>query len=485
MPEEPDLDLLQWIAAQCTSTILDEGAGGRLREVMEFRPEGGGTNWGVVDVANPIQALMKRLAPATTEDPSIRARLAYGRRKGEEARFWFQRLQGYIGSEGSVDCALGGLPGVRGRVDFRLSQSIIELKTTRYEMEEPSQAFDVAPQDLEQLAIYILSTSRERDEHFLVYFHEGSPTPFRCFSVRIQKPEALRQYFKARLAGLKFAWERRDPSSLGRCRYFERGCNFRLAKLCPCESRPEIDVGPLRDCLQLVRAPKLQVELLEASKSPRPPSEGRFSAWELFVPRKAYASRVGIDIVERPMRDQDYQFRLDAERRLVRSTAAADRFDLSLTGTDGQPRRLRGLGISTVLLASTRDGPRDAILPTIVRVPGSPVPFRTDNFPDVYKSQLGVHCAIRTLSEGLVILLYPTHPGELQCFRLRFEQIGAIRAKLNQRLAAIETSINRSTPTELVTCPDFVRKSCGTGCLCAPAPEPPPEGKPASRTASR
>lgn len=462
-------DLLSWIARKVVEARLDESIAGLVREVLDEDIEGEPRWWGVVDLVNPTQAHYRRRHPEVERDPAVQQRLAYGRRMGREAEQWFRRIPSFVGAEGSVDGATGGIPGIRGRVDFRLGQSLVELKTTRYRMDAAENLLALSPQDLEQLVIYALITRREDEVHKLVFYNESIEGRFRVFSVRIREGPTLKQLFKARLSALNYSLSTGDPAPLGRCRYLERGCDFAQASICRCQELTTVPTDVLKDAVSLERDPSLEDELARCRERQNAPADGLVGLWDLFVPRRTFGKAIGVMFDDFAGGEEDYQLRRHVERRLSDSDLCAYRYDLQVIAPgDPDPIGLRGRGLSVKVLETATPKPVDRILPVLVRVSRRSTPRDTDSLSNAYTAQLGAHCAIRDSNQGLLVLVYPEHPGNLQCFRIRYDSPREILRRLGVRAGKLARGITSRTLDGLPPCPDWIQRKCSAGCLCRP-----------------
>lgn len=440
-----------------------------VREVLDEGVEGEPRWWGVVDLVNPTQAHYRRLHPEVERDPAVQKRLAYGRRMGREAEQWFRRIPSFVGAEGSVDGATGGIPGIRGRIDFRLGQSLVELKTSRYRMDAAENLLALSPQDLEQLVIYALITRREDQVHKLVFYNASIEGKFRVFSVRLRAGPTLKQLFKARLSALNYSLSTGDPTPLGRCRYLERGCDFAHASICRCPDFATLPTDILSDSVSLERDPSLEVELDRCSERQAVPADGLIGLWDLFVPRRALGKAIGVMSDDFAGGDEDYQLRRHAERRLADSDLCAYRYDLQVVAPgDSDPIGLRGRGLSVKILETAKTGPVERTFPVLVRVSRRATPHDTNSLSNAYTAQLAAHCAMRDSPQGLLIVVYPEHPGNLQCFRIRFDAPREILRRLGIQAGNLTRGIADRNPEGLPPCPDWIQRKCSAGCLCRP-----------------
>jgi len=445
---------------------LDESLTGLLQQVLSEDVEGEPPWWGVTSLVNPAQAHYKRLHPEVERSSEVQARLDYGRRKGREADQWFRSLPEFVGAEGSVDGAFGGIPGIRGRIDFRLGDSIVELKTTRYHMDTAADVITNSPQDLEQLSIYALITRREDGHHYLVFYNEGVAGRFRVFSVKLLRAPALRQHFKARLAALNRSLETRNPSTLGKCRYFSRGCEFTEVGLCSCSELSNIDTAELATSVRLDRDTALEERLRSASGPQALAADGKLGLWDLFVPRRAFGKLSG-QVVDSFHGGEDYALRRDIERRLADSDVCAYRFNLQIP-IAGQPDPyvLKGRGLAIKFTETSRAGVTEVVTPLLVRVVRKRTSLDPKSLPGAYLAQLGALCAIRGSRVGALLANFPDRGGAVQCFRVRFDAPEEMLRRLGRQARAIFEGVERKSGDRLTPCPDWIQEDCSGGCPC-------------------
>jgi hypothetical protein len=460
-----DEDLLAWIAGRAARVTADESLTGSVGIALERQHGGGWDWWAVTELVNPAQTYWRRVHPNMDPDPAIRAKLEYGTRIHDMASGWFRRMPEYAASEGSVDGAPAGISGVKGRIDFRLGRSIIELKTTDQRIASPEDVIARNPQDLEQLVLYALMTFRGDESHKLVYFNEALPGAFVAFNVRLRSQGPLKQYFLARRGALERAIEMGDASRLGRCRYLDTGCDYRLNEICPCDTLGALDTGALSGNVELARDSAFEDELRHARESaPFPPSD-RIGLWDLFTPRRAFM-RATVTEFEGSSADDDYELRKFLERRFVSSELAGEPFDIVIQTRDNRQVKLLGRGLSARTRDTTSEGTNEAVLPFLLRVSRRQVPHEPAEVPDVYKAQLGAQCAIRSSPTGLLAIEYPSHAAALKCFRVRFDSLEEIRNRLGRRFAQLQRAIVQRDATDLPKCPSWMIERCSEHCLC-------------------
>lgn len=467
----PDEDLLTWIALQTREAVVEEGIAGRIKGTLSEPSEGRPKHWRVTDLVNPSAAFHRRLHPDLVEEVVIQERLDYGSHIHGIAPAWFRQLPNYVSAEGPVDGANGGFPNVRGKIDFRLGDTIIELKTTRHELTNGEDVCRLLPQSLEQLLLYVLMTNRERFHHKLVFYHESPSGNFVVIDTLLKKPGTVKQFFKARLAALDYATRTVDPSKLGRCRYFDAGCSFRLAHLCGCEAFEPPDVQPLVDSVVFARDHETETMLAAAEKHSMERSEGTIGLWDLFTPRQLLARTLDPNADLGEYTDDNYPQRRSQEVALSHSELFAGRYDLTLPTGEDISTPIRGRGLSIKVLESRDGRPVEVDLPILVRVTNGSPPSDPRELLDVYKAQLGSLCAIRSSPAGLLNLTFATRGGAMQTYLLHFGNLAEIRRRLAHRWLSVQSAVAKGSAKGLPKCPGFVQKRCGESCLCRGSPD--------------
>jgi hypothetical protein len=280
----------------------------------------------------------------------------------------------------------------------------------------------------------------------------------------------INPFTQVSVSALNYSLSTADPTPLGRCRYLERGCDFAQALICHCAELATMPTDILRNSVSLERDPSLEVELERCSERQAVQPDGLIGLWDLFVPRRAFGKAVGVMSDDFAGGDEDYQLRRYAERRLSDSDHCAYRFDLQVVAPGGpDPIGLRGRGLSVKILETAASGPVERTLPVLVRVSRRSTPHDTNSLSNAYTAQLAAHCAMRDSTQGLLIVVYPEHPGNLQCFRIRYDSPRDILRRLGMQAVKLARSITARTPEGLPPCPDWIQRMCSAGCLCRPA----------------
>jgi hypothetical protein len=452
--------LLRFACDRLEGVIVNENVAGIVARALGGASRDKPPWWYVTDLVNPSLAFYREVSPPIPTDPAIAQRLRYGRAIHDAAESWFRCMENYAASEGSVDGAHIGVNGVRGRIDFRIGDSIVELKTTERRTIDVGTLFSVYPHDLEQLVLYALFTTREDEPHRLVYYRTGVEPPFVSFKVRLRRPGPLKHAFEQRLKLLDEALAKRDPSRLGRCCYLESGCDYDLQHVCGCRTASRVDDSHLRDSLEVRPDPTFDAELEAARQQARRRGLTGLSLWDLFVPRQAYLKSTGAGV----------PYYADDDERTAIRRQMLDGVRNSGLNYEGRPIDLDGVHLGwsefVTLRETGRDGPTANVYPILVKASSVASPFRRDGLPDAYVAQAGVRCALWGTNSALLIVGYSGRPGLLACYRLSFRDTDGILAEVRRSLREIAWAVSHSDPSHLGPCESWLTSSCAERCLC-------------------
>lgn len=463
---DESMDMVQWLSSKSSRSIADESIAGLLGDTIG-RSKSGRTFWWIVtDLVNPAAAYHREFHHNVPSTPEITERLAYGKWVHDQAGYRFRYIPGFTTREAAVDGAVAGLGGIRGRIDFRIGSSLVELKTAQEIPTQVEAVFMAHPHDVEQLALYALMTRRERDSHWLLYFSRDDPPKAFAFKLEVTREGPLRQYFRARMGQMDRALETRDPTPLGRCRYFNSGCDFDRARICGCSHLDPPAISELHDSLRVKADPEFASLAARAMVNGTVRTNEQVGLWDLLTPRHAFL-RLGPGRKWVPIEEEgDYQLRRGLERRILASDLGVENRRLMLGGQPGEPRALAGRSLILTINQTNKDGVNRVQFPLLVRVSRQDPAGSWAGPLSVYIAQLAAHCAMNQLSEGVILVVYPDHPGLAISYRVTFSDLEGILTRLNDSYNDLVKAIESGRPDGLVGCPDWFKKLCGTSCLC-------------------
>ncbi len=401
----------------------------------------------VTDLLNPRRAVLRRLKGPAPVPLEREARL-------ERGRAAHRRLGLALAAEGRLEVRLRR-DGVTGRIDL-LTDRPVEIKTGSVSPED-------RPEQLEQLAIYcaLVDLPRGRLVHLLE--RPSEPSALVASDVEMGDLAAVLAEVRRREGAIRSALERGDPGPLGRCRWFDAGCEYRLAGLCACRGDEPPEPSVLTEQIRS-RAPRPDVAERWESALRTAPVEAsapleRYR--ELLYPRRAYFDRRELrPAVVPPHRPASAP--LDAYERAM---GALER------GPVGELHRL-----------GTRDGAPDEEVLGWRGAPCTVRPSRVRNrltpeeivarFPQ-YVLDLGLRCAQTGEDRGtLIVGLEHAPPGSpaLQVFDLELTAgPGAFASWYDLGVERLRRASERGRPDELPACPAWMATDCPyrSACGCA------------------
>jgi hypothetical protein len=134
---------------------------------------------------------------------------------------------------------------VMGKIDIRAGNSLYELKTKDNTPETVAEIVSSYPQDLEQLAFYSVIHPSNPRVNYLVFMKNSPPFDLKVFRVEINDANRIKSILTSRIDKLDRAIDNQDPSRLGKCRYYDSGCEFRNSDVCSCDNLEPINIDAL------------------------------------------------------------------------------------------------------------------------------------------------------------------------------------------------------------------------------------------------
>jgi hypothetical protein len=435
--------------------------GSLLKEAAKPEPRRG-SHCRLKDLVNP-QQIYWELPPR--QPPPVPLALeevwAYGTQMHDTARTAISTLEGYDGCELDLDSAEVGFPGIKGRIDFRLGDRIVEFKTTRYEVSSADDVWRLVPQDIEQLLFYAAIWTRQSSEHLLIFYNDEFRPSIRAFRCYISNLGAVQTIVKQRMAALTRAVQTSNPSILRRCRYFEGICPPKAAGLCSCDKLTPINISPLAEVTTLTRDSPLEAHIessfqaaLTAPRAVRP--------WDLEILRRTYSARRAQGRPESWVPDPN----LWVYDALVSSGVLPGPLDSVPRTSFTEPLPFHCSVVFVRRKSSDGMSSRERFVPTLIRSwekNGEPSPQRLR--PQIM--QLGVACSIAGSADGYLVL---ERPGDLQwvrAFRLSFRDLPEIKREVRRRLQLLADSLRAGSHADLPECEQWIQVEIPCArCLC-------------------
>ncbi len=420
--------------------------------------------FGVTDLVNPVRKYYEIMKPGVPEDAEVIEKFRHGNNVHEMMFSWIRHFAPKAIREEEVNGEAVGLHGVRGRLDFRIDNHIIEFKTTSHNINSETDVLSRNPQDLEQLVFYAALSSRTEEEHYLVYHEQDHDEPFRAFTVKIREDADTLGFVKQRLRNMVESIQDSDPSSLGRCRYFQYGCKFSTNNICSCGMLPSLDPSFLIHHVKIQRNRDLERKLEDGRANASFTWIGSFSLWDLLIPKRVYLNRKGL---LEP--DEDTESVMPDETMAMISNAVYN----SGMYRERREIRINERSLGYVPIISLMPIPEDhrttfeRLYPALVRVYGyEPEKISVSTISPFYILRLAMICCLSGSDTGYLLIGFKNNREVVKCYRVRFRDLPLLKERILERIQEIEYSIASDKTDILPDCPSFVQNNCGKTCLC-------------------
>jgi hypothetical protein len=434
-----------------------------MKEIADNR--GRGNSLRVTDLCNPMQAFYDITKPNIQNPDELTRKFRYGKFIEGRVNVILSREEGYVPPQGNVNGTNVEMADVNGKIDFRIREKIIEFKTSEYDIPDKDVLFTKNPQDLEQLLLYILFTDRTNEEHTLLYLTGRHPNlKPREFRVKIKDKEKIISYFKSRHDKLKKAIETRNSQGLGKCRYFNATCKFKLEGLCNCDNEEDIDISEIKN--------NVFVELVEdgignklANAQLIQNYEKSIGIWDILTPRK-WLMKIKHPYDYDDWEDDDeykYELRKEIEKELVEEgRLTKDRLSVDIPEIKDQ------LFLQILSGDPATNESHSEKYPILIRVqddnPKNPLNY-------YYIAQIGLACALSNNNTGYVFVFY-RNPEVGTLYKIKFSKLGDIKQEalniINETVrSAKEKKFTPNSPFfNLPFCPKIVRINCNKCVFC-------------------
>lgn len=411
----------------------------------------------VTHLTNPAQTFFSILHPDIKKPPELARKLARGKQLHSFASVWLRSLPDFVVEEGTIDGAWVNLLGVRGKIDYRLGDSILEFKTKDDPPETPEEIISSYPQDLEQLAFYSVIHPYSPKVNYLVFMKNSSPFDLKAFRVVTEGVGTIKSILISRISTLNESFETKDPSRLGRCRYYEGGCQFHVSGSCSCDRLEPIDTGALQRSVRINFDEDFTKRLEEARNAYGMPDSFSLSTRDIIAPRKHYMEVIsGLESPYRGDEIDEYKACIWASVNMLKK-----RHKIELSGSErqsviksqGKPR-LR-IGFRWLKLKSSIH-PSGEIVPYLLNVNLSDNPAFIKSPSTYHLAELGIVCATYDKSKGLIIRVYPNLDKLVQVFQVTYENIDHIQHIVKETIDSVEEAEQKKDLLSLPPCPTFM-----------------------------
>ncbi len=403
--------------------------------------------YNITDLVNPAQRFWKEKVKVDRPKELTRKFLR-GKQLQGFASLWIRELPDFFAEEATLDGAYVGIPRVRGRIDYRIGETILELKTKEKIPETPAEIISKYPQDIEQVLFYAAIHPNKPTENHLLFMQNSEPFEQRIFKLTIKDIAQVKQLLLDRITALDNAIKTNDPSKLGRCRYYETLCEYREAKACDCEKLQPLDTKKIEKLFTIGYDENFSKEIEVIKEANITKQNDGYFIRNILAPRRSFYedSWSGTDEYWNFMPCLD-----KAINQLKYYPAQSEKEKIKQLN---QTRVITPFKWLKVLSSKKENG---EILPYVRKVTSAQKLRKPHSH---YLAELGVLCATHNQNKGLVITMYPKRNKFTTVYEVRYNEIKEFRRFINEQVELIDSFKKNGEINALPKCPDFYCETC-------------------------
>jgi hypothetical protein len=419
----------------------------------------------LTSVCDPYKEYMVNKFPENNFEKLAEKNFIIGKKLHSFADRWFKGMKEFVSSESTLDGFYLGIKA-KGKIDARIGNSIIELKTKKDLPENVEAIFRFNSRDIEQLAFYTVLDPLRPKINYLVFMTQTSPYKFKVFKMEITNHDKIEEILKKRINTLRGTiLGKTTPSNLGKCRYCPWECNLKREGKC----NPDVlnDLGcEVKDYLILEEDTSFKEEL-EKSMESLSGNIDFYTLYNILAPRK-YFNKYIRELSEEPFesnreetQNQDYFNHLIFNLDILH----LDKKDLEeipepILDKVYFPKKgwmkIRDLG-----------NPQGKILPFITYASSTTYEKAMIN-PSEYKiAELGVAALIHGRSRGFILMYYPNLGNQFKVFDVNFSFEPILKQKINEIIKILDDKNIEKFQT-LPGCPIYMHNNCSFKKECEP-----------------
>jgi hypothetical protein len=467
------MGIIDDITIQVMSINRDESLSAMLRGVIEqqaiTRPSPKNYYY-VTQLANPTETYFSKLFPNTPIPPGLGRKLARGTQLHSFASIWLKNLPDFIIDEGTIDGVWEGIEGVRGKVDYIIGNSILELKTKDKNPGDIEEIFLHYPQDLEQLAFYSVIHPSKPIINYLVFMENASPFKLKAFKVKIENRDLIQEILKSRIISLDESIKTKNPSLLGKCRYFEFNCKFVSQKICSCSEFKPFNLDKIMKSVTVQFDSDFTYKLEEARKQTQISDFFCVSTFDIIAPRKHYMNTllgVESDFEGDPMSDE-YKACLWTSLNFLKKkyNINLNYVEMEQIKNSLQDHRVR-IGFRWLKLKKSGSS-EDQIVPYLLKVSKAKYIDSTKKPSSYNLAELGIICGLYGKNNGLIFTVYPNLKNLIITYNITYKSDKYLSRLVKDSIDTIERAEQSRELFSLPECPDFFDqdKKCSLTKIC-------------------
>jgi hypothetical protein len=437
----------------------DDSLSSLIKEVMDsqLKEEPTPQNYYyITHVTNPAQTYHSRQNPGVKKPPAIARKLAYGKQLHNYAGIWFKNLPDYFAEEGLLDGAWVDIFGVRGKIDQRFGDSLLELKTKDSLPESNEEIFSLYPHDLEQIAFYSVIHPKSPKNNYLVFMKNSKPFEMKAFKIGIKDKGTLKTILLSRISLLDEAFKKQDSSKLGQCRYYKTGCQYHDSDCCACKDAKPLNIDPLQRSVEISYDDEFTKQLEDAKEKTGIPEVFCLSTRDILVPRKHYLENViGYDSTYMNPQEDEFKACLWSsigifKRRYGIELEKSER--QSVVQAQRDPRARIGFRWMKIKSSVHREG---EIVPYIEKV-SMTNDMKFTKPSQYHMAEIGLICSLYGKSKGLIIRVFPNLDKRVMVHQVTLKNHEEIFKKIKGSVDAVEEAERTENLLSLPACPKYM-----------------------------
>ena len=418
----------------------------------------------LTELCNPMHAYWARKRSDVQKSKELAARLNWGHVLQNRAYCWMRKMPEYVSEESNLVGDYVGVSKVVGKYDVKFGDSIVEFKSKPSNVTDVKTVLEDFPQDLEQICFYAALSPKTTRIHYLIFQLDHKPFDMNVFKVDIGDIGAIRNLMRQRVNQLDNALTTSNPSRLGKCRYYDTGCDYGSQQICPCATSEKASATLLQNAVSITVDIERKLQLEKCRDEYGLPESHSFRPWNLLMPRKHYMKCVighSDDYEERP---EEIAYKDALHKALIRSTR--------LKPLPSELKGIRHCGMDLPIVPSWRyiaiqdpelGRQKRRVVPVLLKVNRS---MKTSpRIPDSYKAEIAIAQVMSSKStKGVVIVVYPKANDAIQTFVLSSQDdaLASAEGLLRDAISTLSKAIDSRTIEQLDICPEWVRHGdCG------------------------
>lgn len=412
----------------------------------------------VTHLVNPIATYWSRINKDIKKSNDLLRKLFLGKKLERMAGYWFRKLPQFITEEGKLDGAFIGIPYVRGSIDFRIGEKIIEFKTKDEVPATPEEILLKYPQDVEQLAFYSILDTLSSHENYLVFMNNTAPYKIKAFKIKTTDVGKIKSLLIERIKLLNFAIEKKDPAKLGKCRYYP-DCQFNENKICTCNTAEYPSINSLREGLSIDYDVDF-THLLEAEMEKSNVINEFFTTINIIAPRKC--------LIERKFQIES-TYAPDVLKDSYTACLGNIVRRLSFNPTIEQNEYIKGLKKEERLyiaqrwlrIPSSTSDMRYELLPYTIRVSNATEHAKANRPTEYAIAELAIICATYGKQKGLIFTIHPNLKDHVTVSEIIFQDLTELLNTIRVKLDNLEKSLQNGDIFLNEPCPEWMNDKGG------------------------